>query len=188
MRREAAEEVGAQHRRHHRAVAARRLALDAAVPGFGERAVTPVDPRDELVAEVGVVAPDRGRVEELRAAELRPGVDPDDDRGRHVPGCEHVVAELRERLCAERRPVAPHVELAGVALDHVDRRVATFRLVLVTRREVDPQGPLVRVAERVPAERLAREDVLVEASGLRVAPGRRHAFGVVQGRRSASAT
>ena len=133
-----------------------------------------------------MVLPDRRRVDELRAAELRPGVHPHDDRGRNVARREDVVAQLRVRLGAERRPVAPHVELARVPLDHVDRRIAPLRVVVVARREVDPEGAFVRVAERVSPQRLALEDVLLEPSRERVAPGSAHAFGELHGLRSAS--
>src|SRR5205823_13547893 len=74
------------------------------------------------------------------------------------------------RLRAEGRPVPPHVELARVTLDDVDRRVAPVGLVLVTRRDVDPERSLVRIAERVPAQRLGDDDVLVEAARSVVRP------------------
>ena len=77
--------------------------------------------------------------------------------GRRSSAGEEVVGELRE-VAPERRAVAPHVELAGEALDHVDRGVAAIRLVVVARRQVDPERPLVRVAERVSAQRVALED------------------------------
>ena len=51
------------------------LPCDPAVRGLGQRAEALVDERDDLIGEVGAVAPDRGRVEELRAAERREGVD-----------------------------------------------------------------------------------------------------------------
>src|SRR5207249_9538058 len=82
MRREAAEQVRSQHRRHHRAVAAARLAADPPVRGRGEGRVAGVDERDDLVAEIRVVVADAGRVEELRAAVRRPRVDEDDERRR----------------------------------------------------------------------------------------------------------
>ena len=84
MRREPAPEIGAQHRRHHRAVAAARLARDRAVLALGDRPVAAVHPGHDLVAEVGVVVAGRGRVEELAAAERRPRVDEDDDRRGHA--------------------------------------------------------------------------------------------------------
>ena len=146
--REAVEEVGSEHRRHGRAVAAARLAGDAAE---AVRLVALVDERDDLVAEVGVVAAAAGRVDELRAADRRPGVDEDDAR------VDVGVVEQLEEGRPEGGAVAPHVELAGEALEDVDRRPAG-----VGRRRVDPERPLVRVAERVAAQRLAREHVLVE--------------------------
>ena len=113
--REAAEEVGPEHRRDGRAVAAARLAADAAEP---VRLVALVDERHDLVAEVGVVAAAAGGVDELRAADGRPGVDEDDPRVD-----VRVVEELEEGR-PEGGAVAPHVELAGEALEHVDRRAA----------------------------------------------------------------
>ena len=80
-----------------------------------------VDERDDLVAEIRVVVADTGRVEELRAAVRRPRVDEDDERGRAAVVGEERVDEL-EHVRTERRAVAPHVELAGVPLDQVDRR------------------------------------------------------------------
>ncbi len=60
VRRQAAEEIRAQHRRDHRAVAATRLAGNAAMTRLGQGAVMVVDPGDNLVAEVGVVLASAG--------------------------------------------------------------------------------------------------------------------------------
>jgi len=121
MRRETAEQVGPEHRRDHRAVAAARLARDSAVRRACERSVLRVDERDDLVAEIGVVVPDARRVEELRAAVRGPRVDEHDERGRAAFVGEQGVDEL-EHVRAERGAVSPHVELAGEPLDQVDRR------------------------------------------------------------------
>ena len=170
VRGEAAEEVGAQHRRHHRAVAAARLPGDPAVPGVGARAVARVHPGDDLVAEVSVVAARARRVEKLAAAERSPGVDPNQHRRRRLARGEELVHQLR-RVLAERRAVAPHVELARQALDQVDRRVAALALVVVAGRHVDPERPHVRVAEDVPSQGLALESVFFEAAGNVCGPG-----------------
>jgi hypothetical protein len=161
--RETTPEVGPEHRHHHRAVAPARLPLDPAMLTVWGGSVRVVDERHHLVAEVRQVVAGAARVEELAAAERRPAVHPDDDRGWGLAACEQLVGELGE-VFAEWRAVPPHVELAGEALDDVDRRVAAFRLVVVARRRVDPQRPLVRVAERVPAELVADDRVLVEAA------------------------
>ena len=58
---------------------------------------------------------------------------------------------------------APHVDLAGHPLDQVDRREAAVGLGVVRGREVDPERPHVRVAERVAAQDLALDLELVEA-------------------------
>ena len=69
MGREPAEEVWPQHRSDHGAVAAAGLASDASVLASGERPVLRVDPRHDLVAEVRVIPPGAGGIEELRAAQ-----------------------------------------------------------------------------------------------------------------------
>src|SRR5207253_11098078 len=78
--RQCAEEVGPQHRRDHRAVAATRLARDAAVRRVVERLVARIHERDYLLAEIRVVIADARRVEELRAAVRGPRVVEDDPR------------------------------------------------------------------------------------------------------------
>ena len=155
--RERAEAVGPQHGGDHRPVAAARLAHDPAVRGLGERPVTLVDEVDDLVAQVAAVAPGPRRVDELAAAERRPGVHEHDEARRR-----ELVDELRE-VAAERDAVPPHVELPGQALEDVDGRVAALGVLVVAGRDVDPERPEVRVAERVSAQELALDDVLVEA-------------------------
>ena len=148
MTREAGEEVGSQHRRDGRAVTAARLARDAA---DAVRVVAGVHERDDLVADVGVVATAAVRVDELRATDGRERVEEDDTR------VDVLTVEQLEEGRPERDAVPPHLERAGEALEHVDGRAAR-----VARRRVDPERPLVRVAERVPAQRLALDHVLVE--------------------------
>src|SRR5918994_6493530 len=80
--RESVEEVGPEHRRDHRSIAAARLAGDAAE---AVRVVAFVDEGHDLVAEVGVVAAAAVRVDELRAADRRERVDEDDARVDVVP-------------------------------------------------------------------------------------------------------
>ena len=104
---------------------------------------------------------------------------------RPRPGCtaarprgKEIVGELRE-VAPEGGAIPPHVELAGEALDHVDGGVAPVRLVVVAGRQVDPERPDVRIAERVPAQRVALEAGLLEAArglerpGLHAADARR---------------
>ncbi len=112
-----------------------------------ERREVRVDVRDDLVAEVGVVVADRRRVEVLRAAERGERVDEHD----HRLGGERVdPVRVGER---PRLDVEPRVDHARHALDHVDARVPA-RLVL---GHPDVQRPLVRIAERVAAERFGHE-------------------------------
>ena len=158
VRGQRAEAVGPEHGRHHGPVAAARLAHDPAVRRLGERPVALVDEGDDLVAEVASVAPRPRRVDELAAAERGPGVHEDDDaRSREL------VDQLRE-VAAERDAVPPHVELAGQPLEDVDGGVAAHGVLVVAGRHVHPERPEVRVAERVAAQELALDDVLVEAS------------------------
>ena len=178
--RERAEQVGTQHRRDHRAVAAAGLAADRPVPRRVQRPVVPVDPRDDLVADVGVVAAGAGRVEVLAAAVRGPRVHEDNDRGRGLAGGEHGVGRLGERLPVGR-PVAPDPHVPGEAGDHVDAGVAALRLVVVARRDVHEQGPLVRVVQRVAAQQLAADDVLFQAAGELGGP-RQHAHSLDAGR------
>jgi hypothetical protein len=107
-----------------------------------------------------VVVADTGRVEELRAAVRRPGVHEDDECRRTIVVGEERIDQLDD-VRPERRAVAPHVDLPGVALDQVDRRK---RRLTRARRGVDPERTLVGVTEAVPAQGLALEHVLVEAS------------------------
>ena len=137
--REPAEHVGPQHRHDHRAVAAARLAGDPAVRRLGERPVARVDERDDLVAEVLAVAAGARRVDELRAAVRRPGVDGDDERRRAALLREQPVDELR-RARPECGAVLPHVELPGHALDQVDRGEAPVRLGVVRRAGRRPRA------------------------------------------------
>jgi hypothetical protein len=163
VRGEAAEEVRAEHRRDHRPVAAGGLAGDAAVLRNRQGAIALVHPRDDLVAEICVVAARSRRVQELAPAERRPAVDVDQDRGGHVSSGEEVVRELGEVL-AERGTISPHVELARKPLDDINRRVSALGVVVVAGREVDPERPRARVAERIPLKSLALHLRFLEAA------------------------
>jgi hypothetical protein len=170
---EAAEEVRPQHRRDHRAEPAAGLARDAAVLRRGQRAVAGVDEGHDLVADVGVVPAGARGVDELAAAVRGPRVDEHDEAGRCPAGSEELVGGLGEGG-PERRPVVPHREHPGVALQHVDARVAPVGLVVVARWHVDLQRPVGGIAERVVPEQLAPDDVVVEAAGEVGGVGQRH--------------
>ena len=181
VRGERAEHVGALHRHDHRAVAAGGLARQPAVLTRGQRGVAGVDERDDLVAQVVLVAPGAGGVEELRAAVARPAVREHDDRVRAVAGGEHRVEALEHRRL-QRRAVGPHVELAGVAHDHVDAGERPRVIGLHARRAVDPQRPARRVAERVGGQQLGFDDEAVERAVYRALPrGAGGALDLVQG-------
>jgi hypothetical protein len=134
------------------------------------RPVAAVDERDDLVAEVRVIATGAGGVDELAAAVGRPRIDVDDDRWGRLAAGEDCVRGLEERL-AERGPVAPHGQLTGVPLDDVDARVAAVWLVVVAGWEVDPERSLMWVTERVAAQQRTVDDVLVDPSGELSRPG-----------------
>src|SRR6266567_1707466 len=123
----------------------------------GQGSILGIDPGHDLVTQVGVVAPGGRRVHELAAAERGPAVHPyQDARWSFSPG-EKLIGQFRKVL-PEGRAVAPHVELARQALYHVNRWVAPRWLLVVARRQVDPDGPRVWVAQGVIFEDLACED------------------------------
>jgi hypothetical protein len=152
--REAGEEIGSKHRRDRRALAAARLAGEAADP---IRVVLRVHERDDLVADVGVVAAGAVRVDVLRAADRGERVDQDH------PRVDLLAVEQLEKRRPERDAVPPHLDLSGEALQHVDDRTAG-----IARRRVDPERALVRVAERVSTQCVTDEHVLVEPTAQRL--------------------
>ena len=128
-----------------------------------------VDERDDLVAEVGLIAPGPGRVEELRSAVAGPAVDHDDDRVGAIRRGQHRVHPLDEgRL--EGAAAGPHVELAGVALDHVDARQRPRMVELDSGRPEHVERPPGRIAERVVGEEVGFDHEPVEGAGERPAP------------------
>jgi hypothetical protein len=134
------------------------------VRGVGDRPVTRVHVRHDLVAQVGVVTAGARRVDELAAAVGGPGVHVDDDRGRRVAAREHRVGGLGERL-PEGGPVPPHRHVPGVPLDHVHGGVRAVRLVVVAGRRVHEQRPVAGVPQWVAAQQLAADHVLVDPTG-----------------------
>ena len=152
MRRDRVEEIRPRERRHQRAVAARRLPLQRAPARLGQRREALVDERHDLVAEVGAVAPDARRVDPLRAADRRPAVDEHDDRLRLRAPRSSSGYDVSNGVDVEPRARRPHVRVQDV-----DRRVAPRRV----GRRPDEERPLVRIAERVPRERLRRERQLL---------------------------
>ena len=103
--------------------------------------VAPVHPRHHLVTQVGVIPPGAVGIDELAAAVGGPRVHVDDDRRRRRAVREYRVCGLGERLPVNAA-VAPHGEMAGVPLDHVDGRIAATGLVVVAGRQVDPERAL----------------------------------------------
>src|SRR5205814_1413318 len=83
------------------------------------------------------------------------------DGRRRLAAREHRVGGLGERLPVGR-PVAPHRDVAGVALDHVHRRVGTGGLVVVARRQVDPDRAFAGVTERVRPQQLTGDHLFVD--------------------------
>src|SRR4029453_9823766 len=71
---------------------------------------------------------------------------------------------------AERLAVAPHVQLARQALDHVDAGEPSLGVIVVSRRDVNPERSNVGVAERVAAQDLALDLELVDPPGEHAAP------------------
>ena len=143
----AAEDVGAHHRHDHRAVAARRLAGDPAVVAVGGGRVALVDERDDLVAEVGLVA--AGRRSSRGTASRRSCVQQSTmttiASGHSSEASSSSTRSIK--VGSKNVPVRPHVELAGVALDHVDRRQRA-RMV-----ELDARAGAARAAGAAPGRR-----------------------------------
>ena len=77
-----------------------------------------------------------------------------------------VLLELRVDQLGDGGPqggaVPPHVDLAGVALDHVDAGVAASRVVAHPGGQVHPERPLVGVAEGVALQHPAPDGLLLE--------------------------
>src|SRR4029453_13282731 len=71
---------------------------------------------------------------------------------------------------AERLAVAPHVQLTREALDHVDAREPPLGVIVVSRRDVDPERSNVGVAEGVAAQGLALDLELIDPAGELAAP------------------
>ena len=132
--------------------------------GVGDRPVPLVDERHDLVAQVGEVVAGAGRVQELAAAERGPAVDPDDD-ARAAP--------RRARTARRRARGSSGGTGSGSATCRAGRSGPGSRtrtgtgwtgVVVVAGRQVDPERALVRVAQRVAAERPALDRQLVEPS------------------------
>jgi hypothetical protein len=99
--------------------------------------VVGVDEGNHLVAQIGVVATGPRRVYELRSAIRGPGIDPDNDARWNGTAGEEVVRRLGKRL-AVGRPVVPHSQVTGVALNYIDRRPTFTRVGIVARGNINP--------------------------------------------------
>src|SRR5439155_16598154 len=168
-----AEQVRTEHRGDHRSVPAARLPGDAAMLPRRPGPIAAVDPGNDLLAEVGVIATGARRVDELGPAVRGPAVDVDEDARRGLAAGEELVGELGE-VEPEGGAVAPHVELPGHSLDLVDRRIAPIGVVVVARRQVDPDGSPKGVTERVVLEHVALDPALLDAARPLDGPGARH--------------
>ena len=180
VRGERAEHVRPHHRHDHRAVAAGRLAGQRARFAVGQRRIALLDERDDLVAQVVLIAAEPERVQELRTAVGRPAVDERDQRVRAVAGGEHRVDPLDHREL-ERGAVEPHVDLARVALDDVDDGQRSRVVELDPGRAVDVQRPACRIAQRIVRQELGFDDETVERAVHRPLPRRaRRTFNFAQ--------
>ena len=170
MRREAAEQVRPQHGVDHGAVAAAGVPGQAAVRGVRHGAVRTIHERHHVLPQVGAVAPGARRVDELRAAQPRPGIDVH-DHGRRRPGHPRRV-QLLDWIPLPRPPVAPHVDRVGEPLQDVDGRESALRLGVVGGWQLHEQRPHMRVPQRIAGERLAVDDALLDPPDHRVGPRR----------------
>src|SRR6266568_8849495 len=80
----AAPQIWSQHGGDHGAIATARFSRDAAMLAPWHGAVVSIDPGDDFVAQIGVVATGGGRIHKLAPAEGGPAVYPDDDTGRSI--------------------------------------------------------------------------------------------------------
>src|ERR1019366_2826379 len=80
------------------------------------------------------------------------------------------VTELGE-VGTECAPPMPHVELAGVPLDHVDGGVALLGVVVVAGGQVDLDRSHEGVAERIVPQGCALDHRLLEAAPVGASPG-----------------
>jgi hypothetical protein len=133
-----------------------------------ERRVARVNERNQLLAQIGVVAAGARRIDELAAAERCPAVHHRNPARRDGGIAEQRIDELNGRQ-ALRTAVAPHVELTAEALDEVDDRKPA-RVVAWGR--VHPERPYARIAERVAAECDAVHNQLIEPASHRPLPWR----------------
>ncbi len=92
--------------------------------------------------------------------------------GARRPG-EELVGGLVEGE-PEGAAVGPHGEVARIALEHVDGSKAPFRIVVVAGWDVDPQGTVGWVTQRVVSKRRRGNDVVVDPAGQVLLPGKRH--------------
>ena len=129
------EGIRVAHAEHQRAIAAAGDAEEAAPLWRGNRAVARVDPGDQLLGDVVLVAARGGGVEVLAAAVAREAVGQHDDGMRHPGG-----VESREAVGEVALPgvVVEHAEAAtGVAAEAEEHGIApaSIRGVGVARRQ-----------------------------------------------------
>src|SRR5438105_7301543 len=110
-----------------------------------QRSILRVDPGNDFVTHVGVVTTGSRRIQELAAAKRGPTVHPDQDASWGFSLRKQLIGQLRKVL-PKSRAVAPHIKLARQPLYHVNRWIAPRQLLVVARRQVDPQGPLIGVS------------------------------------------
>ena len=152
---------------------AARLAHDGPVGDVQERPVVAVHPGHDLVTQIEWIRPvagesrtrcrrtwsTRGRRPRSPAAPARPRTPRPPPFGKG----------------ARRRPVAPHGDEPGQALDHVHGGIPADRVVVRSPAAGRRATTIMRVAERVPAQQLAADDVLVDTAGGSADRAARHA-------------
>ena len=154
VRADRAHHLGPLHRQHHRAVAARRLADDGARLALGNRAQRAVDEGHQLVAQVALVAPDRRRVDVLRAAVAGEAVGRDHDRLAHCAGAHRRAEPLGQRRLPRRAVERELPAVAAEAGEEQHHRIAPRRRRVVRRRQHHHHVAPRRIAERVVRQQL----------------------------------
>src|SRR5262249_10714942 len=157
---DAAEDFAVAHALDHGAIAAARLAGDGAVAPVGQGAERLVDPGNQLVDEIGLVAPGGARVEVLASAPAREAIGEGGDQGPQAALADQTVETAVEPLVPaaglEQHDAASRVP--GQNVDHGEAPLGGGQGI-VARRQVHVDVALHGIAERVAGESAASQAV-----------------------------
>ena len=132
----------------HRAESARRLAEDRAAALGGDRSIGRGRRADDVAHDVGRIVAVVDRVHVLRTAQPREAVDDDHQHRRHRALEDQPVGPLHD-VGLPRARGDERRDVAGVAVQHVEHRIARGPVGIVAGRRVDADRPRRPVAERI---------------------------------------